>query len=122
LTVRQEVSIEIDVVLVCSPNPCHSERIQNVNENQRRVFGERRQSIEELKLDSGAGKPLDAVNTGRVEKNMLRGLRSEPANVDAQASGGRRAGGQFQDMEPATRFVHQGATLRPCFLVPLVKV
>ena len=93
-----------------------------MNENQCGVVRERRQAIEELKLDGGAGKSLDSVNAGRMEESVLRCFRSKPADVDAQAAAGRRTGSQFQGMEPAARFLHLGTKLRPCFLVLLGKV
>jgi len=122
LAVREKVSIEIDVVLVRSSDPGHSKWVQNMNKNQCRVVGEGRQPIKELKLDSGAGKSFDTMNTGRMDEGVPRGLRSKPADVDTQGAAGRRTGRQFQDMEPAARFLHLGTKLRPSFLVLLGKM
>ena len=76
-----------------------------MSENERCVTGKRRQAIKKLKLDSGAGKPFDTVDPGRMEEDVLRGFRSKPADVNTQGVSGRRTGGQFQCMEPAARFL-----------------
>ena len=90
-----------------------------MRKNQCGVIGERRQSIEKLKLDSGAGKSFDAVDTGGMKKDGLRGLGANPADVYTQAASGRRTGAQFQRVEPTARLLHLGAKSRPRFLVLL---
>ena len=62
--VRDEVSVEIDVVLVRSSKPGHTKRIQHVNENERGVRRDGGQGTEKLQLDCRAGKAFHTVDAG----------------------------------------------------------
>jgi hypothetical protein len=40
-----------------------------------------------------------------MDEDVLRGLGTEPSNVNGKRLSGRTAGGEFQNMEAAARFL-----------------
>ena len=84
LAIQQEVTIQVDIVFIRTPEPCHSIGIQHVGYNERPVGARRRWRVEERELYCRPRESLDAVKPGRMQKNAARFCRPEPCDFDRE--------------------------------------
>lgn len=84
VSIRDEVSIEVDVVFICPPQPRHAEGIQDVSEDQRGASWNSRETIQQRQLDGGPGKTFDTVNSRGMDERLRRGFFPDPADVDGE--------------------------------------
>ena len=113
----ENVAIDVDVVLVDTPIPGESVRVEPVDQHDRHVVREprRRQASNAIRLNSRPGASLDAVGATDDQQHATCGMRSDPHDVGVQRMFVNRRAGMLvrvdgclrmsnRALEPLTRF------------------
>src|SRR5207247_8039726 len=61
--IPEKIAVQVHIVLVEPPEPCHPVWIQHMDDDQGAIFGEPWQIGQQLKLDRRSCEPLNAVDT-----------------------------------------------------------
>ena len=109
-------------MFVESAEPCHTERVQDVDEDNRLVGADGLEPVESPELDGRPSEPLDTVDPAAMHQEAGRCLAADPSDVDRErgAVGTTALQWQAADLRPGRRRDFTETT--PRFLVGIREV